>query len=189
MSPGTWKKIRWTTAAIIVGGAIFLSRGQTVCEDKLTTNGPNQVVQTCRPLTITDPQVAGTLFLAVLFLLPDLAEVGIPGLLTLKRRVEEQEAKVEEQETRIAALTAQVAQSAVQQQTAEQSSLAQGNAVNVNFYDFEAAIRAWTDRETRRPRGRGLRSAPDPSARRWSTSWPAWGKPLPPSRRSPYTPT
>jgi hypothetical protein len=150
MSPETRKKLRWFVAALIVAGGTFLvSRGWTMCEDKLATTGTNAVVRVCRPLAITDPPVAGALLLVVLLLLPDLAEVGIPGFLTLKRRVEQQEEKVdqqaikvEEQEAKIANLITQLAQSAVQQQAVSQTSAAQGNAVNVNLYDFQAAIKA-----------------------------------------------
>lgn len=113
MSPETQKKLRWFVAALILAGGTFLvSRGWTMCEDKLATTGTNAVVRVCRPLAVTDPPVAGALLLVVLLLLPDLAEVGIPGFLTLKRRVEQQEEKVEqqtikveEQEAKIATLT------------------------------------------------------------------------------------
>jgi uncharacterized coiled-coil protein SlyX len=43
-------------------------------------------------------------FIALVFLLPDLAELEVPGLVSLKRRVEEQEEKVDRQERRVDSL-------------------------------------------------------------------------------------
>jgi hypothetical protein len=67
------------------------------------------VVETCRAPQATDGLVIGYALFILLLLAPDLAELGVPGLFTLRRRVEEQEGRLETEEGRRELLETQIA--------------------------------------------------------------------------------
>jgi hypothetical protein len=89
------------TAVVAIG-----TGAAEVCADTLTPAGA--VVRTCRAPQLPDGLVVATLVVLLLLLLPDLAEIGVPGLLTLRRRVEEQESRLETEEARRELLESQV---------------------------------------------------------------------------------
>jgi hypothetical protein len=81
----------------VLVGVVLVATGQTrVCSEVLTATG--QVVATCRTPQATDGIVLGYGLFVLLLLGPDLAEAGVPGLFTLRRRVDEHEARLETEE-------------------------------------------------------------------------------------------
>ncbi len=133
-----WRPARWTSATLVVAGgaASVLASGWAVCEQRLATVGAQAVVEVCRPPAMSDLPVVGGVVVVLLLLLPDLAEVGLPGFISLKRRVEDTEG-------RLAGLELQLTQTSQMQQAAAQdvdSRASAINAVNVNLYDFETAL-------------------------------------------------
>jgi hypothetical protein len=75
-------------------------RGIQSCGEVLQT-GQTQPVTVCTPIAATGAPVLVGVILIVLLLLPDFAEVAIPGLLSLKRKVEQQERRQDALESRI----------------------------------------------------------------------------------------
>jgi hypothetical protein len=152
----TWsRRLRWSLAALVlVVGIAITGIGWRVCEDKLATTGSSAVARVCRPPTITDPPVAAGLFLVLLLLLPDLAEIGIPGFVTLKRRVEEQQARVEEQEAKLTELANHMAQVAEQRQVVTQQANPQASNytfVSPNAVDVSSVLRELNAKVDDRP--------------------------------------
>jgi hypothetical protein len=152
----TWsRRLRWSLAALVlVVGIAITGMGWRVCEDKLATTGSSALARVCRPPAITDPPVAAGLFLVLLLLLPDLAEIGIPGFLTLKRRVEEQQAKVEEQEVKLTELANQIVQVAEQRQDVTQQANPQASnytVVSLNAVDVPSVLRELNAKVDDRP--------------------------------------
>jgi hypothetical protein len=84
-----------------------------VCADAVATVGPNAVVRTCSPIGL--PALIPVAVLVVALLWPDLSEVAIPGLVTLRRTIEEQAQRQSVLEHRI--LQIQNSQTAQQQVT------------------------------------------------------------------------
>jgi hypothetical protein len=78
-----------------------------VCSEATTPDG--RVVETCRTPDATDALVIAYALFVLLLLAPDLAEVGVPGLFTLRRRVEEQESRLETEEARRELIESQLA--------------------------------------------------------------------------------
>jgi hypothetical protein len=129
-----WKQARWAVAAsLLLLGIVYSRTGWTVCEEKLATIGNQAVVKVCRPPTLTDLPVVGGLLLMLLLLFPDLAEIGIPGFVSLKRRVEEHDAQ-------LAGLQLRVDQAVEQRQTTVQEASSLANALNVNLIDYTGAV-------------------------------------------------
>ena len=120
--------------------SVYLTWDRTVCGDELANTGDRGVVRVCRTIAVTDPAVLGSLLLILLLLLPDLSEIGIPGFLSLKRQVREQEWKLGEQEARLAALHAQIEQTIGLQQTATQDVDTRANALSVNVLDIAGVL-------------------------------------------------
>lgn len=138
---GWWKPVRWSAAMLLlVAGivGIIISRW-TVCEERLATVGGQAVVRVCRPPALTDLPVVTGLLVALLLLLPDMVEIGIPGFISLKRRVEDQEAK-------LAGLELQLAQSVDLHQAAVQEADSRATALNFNLIDVQGALRAFRDK-------------------------------------------
>lgn len=79
-----------------------------VCQDQVTQAG--SVTTVCQPVAATDAIVLIALLVIVLLLLPDFAEVAIPGLISLRRRVAETERRQDTLEQRLEA-TAQASAS------------------------------------------------------------------------------
>jgi hypothetical protein len=97
-----WQILRWLAAlSVAVGGALYYIHGvshQTVCEAAVA-NKVGKVVELCGPPGLTE-LLPFALVIAVL-LAPDLSELGIPGLLSVKRRIGQQEARQDTLETKI----------------------------------------------------------------------------------------
>lgn len=88
----TWpQRIRWGLALLVaVAGVIYMLGGvehQTLCHGAIATEG-EEVVKVCGAPGIT--QLLPFIVVIALLLAPDLSELAIPGLLSIKRRVEEQ---------------------------------------------------------------------------------------------------
>jgi hypothetical protein len=75
---------------VLVVCSYFPVSGIASCRQQLASNG--LVVTVCGPVGTDDLVVVGlSLLLAGMFIWPDLSELGIPGLVTIKRRLAEQE--------------------------------------------------------------------------------------------------
>ena len=87
--PAVFARVRHGLALLVVLiAAVVLATGHgQVCSGVLTPSGA--VVSACRPPTVSDGVAVVFALLVLLLLVPDLAEFGVPGLLTLKRRVAE----------------------------------------------------------------------------------------------------
>jgi hypothetical protein len=111
---------RWVTRILIVsvlaGSAyLLLFENPQRCGQQLSDAG--QAVRVCAPLEVTSPQALLVLLVIGLLLLPELAEIEIGGVLTLRRAVAEAkgeatQARTEAAEARLASaqLAAQVTQ-------------------------------------------------------------------------------
>jgi hypothetical protein len=93
--------------AVLVGVFLIAFDVAEVCAGSVT--GAGAVVTTCRSPQASDGIVIGYGLFILLLLAPDLAELGVPGLFTLRRRVEEQESRLETEEGRRSLLEEQVA--------------------------------------------------------------------------------
>jgi len=77
------------------------------CRDQLTVSG--NIVHMCHPVGTDDVVAIGLILLcAVAFIWPDLSEVAIPGLVSLKKEVSATKLAVAETERRTAAVTTDV---------------------------------------------------------------------------------
>lgn len=144
MGVSGWAWLQWARrilAGLLLIGSIYLTSSRTVCEEKLANTGNQGAVRVCHPLAVSDVPVLAGLLLVMLLLLPDLSEIGIPGFLSLKRQVSQQESKLEEQAARLVGLQAQLAQAIESQQTVTQNAETHAAAMNVNVYDFNALLR------------------------------------------------
>jgi hypothetical protein len=100
-------KVRHVFAAVVALGlaAVWLASSLgalKVCRDSLASVGSAAVVRMCGPLGLIE-LLPWTLLL-VLLMWPDLSEVSVPGLISLKRRVAEQEKRQERLEIAIQAV-------------------------------------------------------------------------------------
>jgi hypothetical protein len=105
----TWlDRVRRTLAllAVLVAVGIVASGRGRVCSESVT--GAGAVVTTCRAPQATDGVVIGYALLVLLLLGPDLAEAGVPGLFTLRRRVDEHESRLDTEEDRRELLESQL---------------------------------------------------------------------------------
>ena len=105
--PFSWVR-RGLAAAIVVGGLLAIGTDRVhTCEQKQSVFGT--VATVCHPPHLDDPLVVGGIVLALLLLLPDLAEFSVPGLVTLKLRLREQEARTEATTAELEAIRVQIA--------------------------------------------------------------------------------
>lgn len=90
------------------------------------------VTQVCAPLSLTSPQVALFGLVVLLLLAPDVSVVEVPGVLRLRRTLDEARAEVGELRSQISAARAEASQSQGQQQVinirATETGLAQREA-------------------------------------------------------------
>ena len=129
---------------VLVAVALVASGRGRVCAESVT--GAGAVVSTCRAPQATDGVVLGFGLLVLLLLAPDLAEVGVPGLFTLRRRVEEHESRLENEVDRRELLELEVA-SVVARLTQVASARAVGvDALNIYVSGDETADFAAADR-------------------------------------------
>lgn len=96
----------WPSARQIIGGVIatvalvfilatYFFEDLQVCRDRLVDSG--QTAEICGPVGNDDLVFVGiALLVALLFFWPDFSEISLPGLVTLKRRVEKQEERTDE---------------------------------------------------------------------------------------------
>jgi hypothetical protein len=88
---------RILAGAAILSVAIWVARSYMLADAEICRGAADSstgVIRLCGPAGLQDvPSLGVFLLVAVLLLLPDLSEVSIPGLLTLKRAVAEQEKK------------------------------------------------------------------------------------------------
>jgi hypothetical protein len=107
-----WDIARWAVAAIIaVVGAVFYFHAladQSICKQELTSEGGSTVVQVCGPPRLLD-LVPFALVIAVV-LWPDLGELAVAGLFTLRRRVARQEERQGAVEQRLLGIDQQLTQ-------------------------------------------------------------------------------
>jgi hypothetical protein len=132
--------------AVLVGVALAATDRPRVCSDAVTSGG--QVVRICHTPQMTDGIVLGYGLFVLLLLGPDLAEVGVPGLFTLRRRVDEHESRLETEEDRRELLESQVTTlSARVEQTVTATARAVGvDALNIYVSGDETAGYAAADR-------------------------------------------
>lgn len=102
---------RVLAVALIVGllalvGRTYFDRSAAVCREELGSNGTVQTV--CGPVGLEDvPFLSLALFAALIFLLPDFGEIAVPGIATLRRRVDQTERRQEELSSQITQLSVQ----------------------------------------------------------------------------------
>lgn len=108
-SRSPFQVVRWIVALLVgIGGAYYYLHGidnQTLCRE-VAENG--RVLELCGPPGPSE-LIPFALVIAVL-LLPDLSELAVPGLLSLKRAVTQQEGRQEEVETKLAQVEQRVEQ-------------------------------------------------------------------------------
>ena len=75
------------------------------CQDVVATVGEAPVVETCRPLSVTDGPVLLLLTVFLVLLLPDVKSIKIAGVLELEREVKETRTEVEVLGSRVLALS------------------------------------------------------------------------------------
>lgn len=82
---------RWKAALLLalaaLGGFVgtHVFEHWRVCEDTVANVGPEAVARTCRPLDVLD--LTPLLVPVAILLFPDVAELAIPGFISLKRDV------------------------------------------------------------------------------------------------------
>src|SRR4051794_6289793 len=89
-------------AACVLGyvlGSTY-SRSLQSCNEQVASQ-TGQVVRVCHPVSASDAPVVIGLVLILVLLLPDFSEVAIPGLVSVKRRVAEQERRQDRLEERV----------------------------------------------------------------------------------------
>lgn len=140
--------IRWGLAfAITAGLGSAALRGWIICSDELAQTGSREVVRVCRRPGVTDIDIVLPLLAVVLLLLPDLAEVGLPGGFTLKRTVEQQGAQLDAQAQRQDALERSVQLVQLTQRT---SAVARsGDTIFILPNDVQAALSGLGQKERR----------------------------------------
>jgi len=84
-------RARWVAAVIIAASAAAVSLGtylfpaMRVCRDEAAAGAPGARVAICGPVGAADlPMLVLVALVVVLILLPDVRELGVPGLMTLK---------------------------------------------------------------------------------------------------------
>ena len=132
--PASWVRRSWpwlrrgVSAAILVGGWLWLAYADPqmcgITTEHVTAPLADRTTTACRSLALTDPVVVGNVLLALLLLGPDLAEMSVPGLVSLKWKVKEQTEK-------LAAVTAAVETLSVAVQSRASSAAASTSAVSM----------------------------------------------------------
>lgn len=93
---------------------LLWGRVDDVCRGQVADN--SSVVQVCEPISLTDPRLVWVLLAVLLLLMPDLSEIELGGVLSLKRIVQEVKADNDELRGAVAELRVTTAQIASQQQ-------------------------------------------------------------------------
>jgi len=94
--------LRWLAVVAIVGvgGASAVTGHWQTCKAITPNVGRRSVEYVCEQPTVTDLPVLALLIVLLLLLLPDLAEITLPGGLVIKRRLDAQQSEIEAQQAR-----------------------------------------------------------------------------------------
>jgi hypothetical protein len=115
-----WRAARLTGAALVAIAmlAFLVLSGRhgelQACSQQLQPNS-SIPVRVCGPLAATDPPVVVGLVLVLLLILPDFAEVAVPGFVSLRRRVDEQGRRQEKLEEHVRLAVSQTATAHINQ--------------------------------------------------------------------------
>jgi hypothetical protein len=141
--PGPIDWMRWLLVIAIVAGAFvaairsYVDSSAQICRDKA---GDTAAINVCGPIGLDDALWFGLLGLVVfLLLLPDMSEISVTGIGSLKRKVAEQEKKVADQEKK----TADLERFVVSQMLS--LSIANSQSQNVNVVVTSEALRQARD--------------------------------------------
>jgi hypothetical protein len=120
---------RWVRRGLLVlllawGAWQLLDGPPRVCHEEVAATA---VVQVCEPIPATDARALMFLLVAGLLLLPELSELEIAGLVTLRRKVDEAQADAAQARREVAQLSARL--------TAAAAATSMGNQTTLNFYD------------------------------------------------------
>ncbi len=113
-SGGTWRLAlawarRMVAGAVLVGGLALLATDHVqVCEQQMSASAAP--AEFCHPPHLDDPLVLGVVLLVLFLLGPDLAEFGVPGLVTLRWRLRAHDERLDAADQRAVALEAQLVQ-------------------------------------------------------------------------------
>lgn len=99
--------------AVVVAVSAF-SDHLHVCRQEAAQTGADAMVELCGPLTATDPVVIVLAVVVAILFAPDASEVGLFGLVSWKRRVDETAAAQADLAEKVGELRVQVAQSQAQ---------------------------------------------------------------------------
>ena len=120
-----WNIVRWVAAAAIaVLAALFYFHAvehQSICHQQLAGDGTTAVVQLCGPPSLLD--LAPFALLIAVLLWPDLGELAVADLFTLRRRVAAQEERQRVAEDRLLLVNQQLTQLATLSQTQAQTAI------------------------------------------------------------------
>jgi hypothetical protein len=136
---------RGLAVAVVLVAVVLLATGHgQACSDSITTSGA--VLRTCRAPQAGDGLVIGYAVFVLLLLAPDLAELGVPGLITLRRKVDDQESRLENEEDRREVLEGQLAVVSARLTQVATASAVGVDALNIYVSGDETAGYAAADR-------------------------------------------
>jgi len=138
-------------AVLVAVGFVGFDWAQ-VCAQSVTGSG--NVVTACRAPQATDGLVIAYGLFILLLLAPDLAELGVPGLFTLRRRVEEQESRLQTEEGRRELLETQLASVSARLTSVSTARAVGVDALNIYVSGDDTADFAAADRPINPPADR-----------------------------------
>lgn len=107
----TWRWLLALAAITLLALSLAFDWWGSQCSEELAQTGDDAVVEVCRAPSLSDPAVLLTTGLILLLLWPDLSEVSL-GLISLKRRIDENQ---ERTESRLTELKQQIVAMSVRQ--------------------------------------------------------------------------
>ena len=124
---GDWGRRALAGALVLWGGWMLVWGGiADVCRDEIADS---KVVQVCEPIALTDPRLVWVVLAVLLLLLPDVSELELAGVLSLKRAVAQVEGQAEVLRGEVRQTSA--ALSTLTQQLTVQATAAQGQSQSV----------------------------------------------------------
>ena len=120
MDPSTARRIAGVAGVlgiVALGLVSSLTEWLRVCEDVLAEAGNTPVVETCHPMGVTDVPVLGLAVVVALAFAPDVGELGLFGLVSWKRKVDETAAGQAELSQKVADMRVAIAQTQAQNLT------------------------------------------------------------------------
>lgn len=133
-----YRWLRWPVAASVLIGTLLaattaawpdglgLQSCKTIANPAASSNADaEETIEVCSDLSSTAAPVLLAIAVTLLLLSPELGEFGVPGLISLRARVEKQERTSEAQEREIASLTSLVSASSQSAARAHSSSVTQ----------------------------------------------------------------